>query len=263
MIQPSDSQSEVVPLTIKHPKNNHDNDGDNENKNGNDKSYGGDMDVDISESVTAIAKCGSTLELHALNDEESFSSAKQMLGHMLPVYGWLSSSSSSSKSTHMNNDGDVEMSGTAGDSGNSETATNKTTDKKGLIFDDLPFAKSQCQAAWVELCAFVLDDQVFRPSAKVKLELWKRILEGCILHSIDLEKQFLVRDLWKAVLGEDNDDNDNNNSSSKDGEISFCPSLFHAVIRRLQERAEGSSDVDTDSGLKCSSSLYVLQIKNY
>lgn len=230
MIQPSNSQSELVPLTTR--------------KKNND----GLDEMDIAESVTAIAKCGSTLELHALKDEESLYSAKQMLDLLLPVYDQIESSV---KERHVG-DGDVEMVGTIG------TYDNNGADPKNLaakrkkmrdaMFDDIPFANSQCQKAWFELCAFVHDDpaegkeSLFRPSASAKLRMWKRILEGSILQSIDLEKQFLVRDLWKATLGEEN------------GDVFMSRGLFNALVRRLSERADGADiGYDTDSEQKCSS----------
>ena len=70
---------------------------------------------------------------------------------------------------------------------------------------------------------------------------WKRILEGCILHSIDVEKQFLVQDLWKAVLGDEDDD-------VKEKTISR--SLFDAIVRRLAEQSS-ENGVEDDSELKC------------
>lgn len=179
-------------------------------------------DMSETETVTAIAKCGSTLEVNALSDEECLVSAKQMLGRRLRVY-------------------DVEMNQANGDGDGDGTMV------KQSIFEDLPFADSQCENAWTELCAFVdkdysrnsqgMKEEAFRPSARVKLELWRRILEGCILQSIDLEKQFLVRDVWKAVLGEDGDDKDSG----------FSKPLFDAVIRRLAEQS-------TESEFKCLSS---------
>jgi hypothetical protein len=47
-------------------------------------------------------------------------------------------------------------------------------------------------------------------------------MEGAILQAIDLEKQFLVRDLWKSVLDEDDT-----------SDPPFPRALLEAVVRRL------------------------------
>jgi sister chromatid cohesion protein DCC1 len=174
----------------------------------------------VSESVTAIAKCASTLEMHALNEGESLAEAKRTLSRMLPVFD----------SYTEKRDEDVDMGGV-------DNADRGTT-KEG-IFDDLPFAQSQCQTAWLELCAFIHNGHGFRPSAGAKLEVWRRVFEGCILHNIDLERQFLVGDVWKATLGEDS--------------TLLSRGLFDAVVRRLAEAATG------DAELKCSSDPIVLE----
>lgn len=188
------------------------------------------------ETVTAIAKCGSVLELQGLSNEETFAAAKNMLAQLLRVWD--------DGMTFAKEDGDADMDG----SEDSELRTRRNILVKKTVIRDLPFADLQCQKAWIELCAFVPDNYqspngerpAFRPSAAIRLGIWKRILEGCILHSIDLEKQFLVRDLWKAVLGDDDDER----------EKAVAPSLFDAIVKRLAERT-GENDVGTDLELKC------------
>lgn len=218
IIKPSNGQSDVIPL-IKRQQD----DGD---------------DTGIApETVTAIAKCGSTLELQGLSNEESFAAAKSMLARILRVWdeGMI----------FENDDGDVDMDG----SEDTELATKRSRLVKKAVIGDLPFADLQCEKAWIELCAFVPENYksttgerlAFRPSAAIKLGIWKRVLEGCILHSIDVEKQFLVRDLWKAVLGDQDDD---------EREITVSQSLFDAIVRRLAERT-GENAVEGDSELKC------------
>lgn len=194
------------------------------------------------ETITAIAKCGSTLEMQGLSSEESFAAAKGMLVRILRVWD--------DKMTFNNDDdddGDVDMDG----SEDAELNATRSLLVKKAVIDDIPFADSQCRKAWIELCAFVPDNNykalsgerlAFRPSAAVKLGIWKRILEGCILHSIDVEKQFLVRDLWKAVLGDKDDDDVK--------EKTFSRSLFDAIVKKLAERS--SEDwVEDDSEVKC------------
>ncbi|OKL64022.1 hypothetical protein UA08_00247 [Talaromyces atroroseus] len=215
VIKPSDEKSEVVPLIAK------------KRRQSNDNSDINNDEMDIPESVTAIAKCASTLEIHALNHAESLAEAKRTLRRILPVYD------TNTMRGKRVDDGDVEMAGVH------DSNDNKRGITKDAIFDDLPFAKSQCQMAWFELCAFVPDDgglAAFRPSARIKLELWRMVLEGCILQNIDLEKQFLVADLWKAALGEDNDENGKE-------ETFFSKTLFDAVVRRLAEGNNADSEL--------------------
>lgn len=186
-------------------------------------------ELDLAETVTAIAKCGSTLELHTL---EEGSSATQLLERSLRLYDRLSV------------DGDVQMGGGLG----SASTLSERKRVKEEIFGDVPMSVAECESAWKELCAFVHSDTTttgdhfavtgFRPSARVKLDVWKRMLEGSVLQGIDMEKQFLVRDLWKAILDED-------------GEEPFPRPLFEAVVRRLAE-SSGSNDAQAyDSELKC------------
>lgn len=197
---------------------------------------GGDDTEIAPETVTAIAKCGSTLELQGLSNEESFAAAKSMLVRVLRVWD--------EGMTFDSDDGDVDMDGNE----DTEPMKRKLLVKRAVI-DDLPFADLQCEKAWIELSAFVPENYksqsgerpAFRPSAAVKLGIWKRILEGCILHSIDVEKQFLVRDLWKAVLGDEDDD---------DREKTVSRSLFDAIVRGLAEHT-GENGVEGDSELKC------------
>lgn len=206
-----------------------------------------DDDTEITpETITAIAKCSSTLELHGLSNEESFASAKSMLARILRVWD--------DGMTFDNDDGDVDMD----DSETAELNAKRMVAVRKSTIDDLPFADSQCQKAWIELCAFVPENYksaggerpAFRPSAAVKLGIWKSILEGCILHNIDVEKQFLVRDLWKAVLGDEGDD---------EREKTISRSLFDAIVRRLAE-STGENGVEGDSELKCLSCLLSLQM---
>ncbi|KKA25664.1 hypothetical protein T310_0304 [Rasamsonia emersonii CBS 393.64] len=208
--------------------------------NGSIPSDNGDAELDLTETVTAIAKCGSTLELHTL--EEGFS-ATQFLERSLKLYDWLSV------------DGDVQM-GEGGGLGSALTLSERKRVKEEIL-RDVPMSVSECESAWKELCAFVHSDTTtgdnsgltgFRPSARVKLDVWKRMVEGSVLQGIDMEKQFLVKDLWKAVLDED-------------GEEPFPQPLFEAVVRRLAE-SSGSNDAQAyDSELKWSNLDKVVSIR--
>lgn len=200
-----------------------------------------DNDTEIApETVTAIAKCGSTLELQGLSNEESFALAKSMLARILRVWD--------EGMTFDNDDEDVDMDG---GEATELLPMNRNMLVKKAVIGDLPFADTQCQKAWIELCAFVPGNYkspsgerpAFQPSATVKLGIWKRILEGCILQNIDVEKQFLVGDLWKAVLGDEDDDD-------HEREKTMSRSLFDAVVKRLAERS-GENGIDGAAELKC------------
>ncbi|OJJ51175.1 hypothetical protein ASPZODRAFT_138284 [Penicilliopsis zonata CBS 506.65] len=164
-------------------------------------------------SMTAIAKCGSTLELHT--PPEGFGVCL-MLQNGLRVYDRLSS-----EGPMMDMDMDMDMEDTSMGGGND---INQRVARERL-FADVPVSREQCEKGWVDLCAFVHGSPgtCWRPSAVVRLDVWKRVMEGSILQGIDLEKQFLILDLWKAVRDDDDDDD----------EEPFPRPLFDAVIRRL------------------------------
>ncbi|KAK2742917.1 hypothetical protein FQN57_005047 [Myotisia sp. PD_48] len=110
------------------------------------------------------------------------------------------------------------------------------------IFADMPYSLAECQRAWTQMCGFICLDRVlnkkacWRPSASVKLAVWKHVLESAMLHGIDLRKQFLVQDLWKAVIDAD--------------AAPFSRAVFEAVVRRLADRGD---EIDAHSGLKWAS----------
>lgn len=76
------------------------------------------------------------------------------------------------------------------------------------------------------------------PSAEMKLEVWKRVVEGSVLQGIDLGAQFLVNDLWKSVLDDE-------------GLAPFPRPLFEAVVRRICELPEGAERDFAESEMKC------------
>ncbi|KAJ5900811.1 uncharacterized protein N7473_004881 [Penicillium subrubescens] len=172
------------------------------------------------EAVTAIAKCGSTLELHV---SPGGFSAVPFLEKSLGLY---------EKRTG-DDDGDISMDETANGSGSlSPVETRKLRDR---VFADIPVSSAQCEAGWTGICAFVDEKQgaCWRPSARMRLNVWKRLMQGAILQGIDLEKQFLVWDLWKSVLDDDDD-----------SEPPFPRALLEAVARRLCVADEGPSLAD-------------------
>ncbi|KAL4787891.1 hypothetical protein BJX76DRAFT_353689 [Aspergillus varians] len=211
-----------------------DGDGDGE---GEDVDMNMDMDSDknlnIEGTVTSIAKCGSTLELH--KPAEGFS-ALPFLRPLLRVYD---------KGVWEDRDETRDEEGTVG-----PEATKMRRDVFDRLFADVPVSRAQCEREWVEVCAFfLLQNAVSKdsglvstsvcwwPSAEMKLEVWKRVVEGAVLQGIDLGKQFLVEDLWKSVLDDD-------------GLAPFPRALFQAVIRRIRELADGTEGGFAESEMK-------------
>ncbi|CEJ58283.1 hypothetical protein PMG11_06947 [Penicillium brasilianum] len=160
------------------------------------------------EAVTAIAKCGSTLELHV---PPGGFSAIPFLEKSLGLYERRSG----------DDDGDIAMDESS--NGAATLGLAETRKLRDRVFVDIPVSSAQCEAGWMEICAFVDETKgvCWRPSARMRLNVWKRLMEGAILQGIDLEKQFLVGDLWKSVLDED------------DTEPPFPRALLEAVARRL------------------------------
>jgi hypothetical protein len=158
------------------------------------------------EAVTAIAKCRSTLELHV---PPGGFSAVPFLEKSLGLYDRRSG----------DDDGDIPM-----DESSRGFGALGLAELRDRVFVDIPVSSAQCEAGWTEICAFVDEKQgaCWRPSARMRLNVWKRLMEGAILQAIDLEKQFLVRDLWKSVLDEDDT-----------SDPPFPRALLEAVVRRL------------------------------
>ncbi|EYE96617.1 putative sister chromatid cohesion protein Dcc1 [Aspergillus ruber CBS 135680] len=184
----------------------------NEVKNNDDDDMDMDMDMNT-ETMTSIANCGSTLELFM--PKEGFSAVP----FLVKTLGFYLGSED-------REDVDVDMA----DDAEGEYARN-ARNAMNALFADIPVSKAQCEQGWVELCAFVFHSNsstnnpganCWRPSATVKVDVWKRVVEGAVLQGINLEQQFLVKDLWKSVL----DDN---------GEEPFPRGLFEAVLRRVCE----------------------------
>ncbi|KAI9035617.1 putative sister chromatid cohesion protein Dcc1 [Aspergillus affinis] len=174
---------------------------------------GGDQDeLGLVETVTSVSKCGSTLELHT--PAEGFS-AVPFMERILSVYDVVSSEGS----------------------GQEEEDIDPIERQEVLqrVLADVPVSRGQCEQGWIELCAFVrprgeteteggqdVKGWCWRPSARVKVDVWKRAVEGSVLQGIDLGKQFLVSDLWRSVLEEG-------------GEEPYPQPLFEAVVRRVCE----------------------------
>ncbi|OJD28378.1 hypothetical protein ACJ73_00219 [Blastomyces percursus] len=192
--------------------------------------------------ITTIAKCNATLELVKL-DSNPYSTFPY-LQRALRVYSC----------THTEDDTDVEMSDAGNGNGAGGVSTAIATEIAGnkssimqrerrrairKVFDDVPFSPVECERGWVEVCGFVHPERhhgggdgdgrlsCWQPSALVKIQTWKKILDGAVLQGIDMEKQFLVRDLWRAVRDE------GDGSGNGTGNAGFPRPLFDALVRRL------------------------------
>jgi hypothetical protein len=170
----------------------------------------------VGDTVTAVAQCKATLELQKL---EARDSAIAFLRQSLRLYDQLPADADALRL-------DVGMA----DAGRIVMDIEKQRTKT-RAFADVPLSTAECERGWVEICGFVHDDPVnggsvcLRPSASVKLEMWKRIIEGSVLQGINLAERFLVRNLWKAVVDGD--------ATESSGEDPFPKGLFDAVVRRL------------------------------
>lgn len=184
--------------------------------NENDQNLG--LNLNVEGTVTSIAKCGSTLELHCPSEEEF--SAVPFLKAVARVYDrgvW---------EDEYGGGGGVE-----GRDGDTMPGTTKTrTEVLDRVFSDVPVSRAQCERDWVKMCAFITCDKssttCWRPLAEIGLEVLKRVVEGSVLQGIDLGRQFLVSDLWKSVLDDD-------------GLAPFPRGLFEAVLGRICELGEG------------------------
>ncbi|PYH86016.1 hypothetical protein BO82DRAFT_273812 [Aspergillus uvarum CBS 121591] len=182
----------------------------------------GDMDVDVdidvgvnlAETVTTIAKCGSTLELHV--PEGGFRAA-EFLGGLVGRFAPVTSGAAATGSAR---EGE-------GDAGAAEEDKVMET-----VFADIPVSRAECERVWVEGCAFVWRGRAWVPTPEIKMEVWKRVVDGAVVQGIDLRTQFLVDDLWKSVVVEDEDE----------VEGQFPRALFEAVVRRVVEGEEGNLD---------------------
>lgn len=183
-----------------------------------------DARLGTEDTVTVIAQCWSTLELK--DYEGGVSAAVSFLEKCLPV--------------HRLPDVEEDDMDLDDDPTTSAAATGMVDEKsvKDAVLRDVPLSPEECERGWIDICAFVDTDEMkaWRPSAKAKLEVWMKILEGSVIQGIELDKQFLVNDLWKAV-------------SDYDGEEpSFGKELFEAVVKRLLDQ-EASRPWETE--LKC------------
>ncbi|PYH43978.1 putative sister chromatid cohesion protein Dcc1 [Aspergillus saccharolyticus JOP 1030-1] len=170
---------------------------------------GMDVDLNLAETVTTIAKCGSTLELHV---PEGGFGARKILGSLLGRFASL---------------GDKRGVGGAGEVAAADTQVMEK------VFADVPVSRKECELGWVEGCAFVWRGKAWAPTPEVKMEVWERVVNGAVVQGIDLRKQFLVADLWRSVMLEEEEQ-----EGAEEGGR-FPQALFEAVVRRVVEVEEG------------------------
>lgn len=198
--------------------------------NGNDSESSIPKGGAFTEGVTAIAMCKSTLEAQKFVDGTS--GALAFLQKTLQVYD-----------TYDLEDDAMEIEKTSNAASNDLTNVTNINAVLSRLFDDVPFSAAECHQAWVDLCGFVHEDRsvgklaTWRPSAEVRLDVWKKIMEGSVLQGIDVEQQFLIGDLWASTVD--------------DTAELFPRGLFDAIIRHLMDDSDTKLQVLED--LKCKS----------
>ncbi|KAK2812975.1 hypothetical protein FQN50_000996 [Emmonsiellopsis sp. PD_5] len=174
--------------------------------------------LDRNDCVTAIARCGATLELVRVDGGAGGG------GNVVGCLRGLGRVFGGARMEGEAVDVDVRMGG-----GDWDGVTEKERGRVvRRIFADVPFSARECEVGWVEVCGFVYPEGNgegrlvgWWPSAVVRLEVWRRMVEGAVLQGIELGRQFLVRDLWRAV-GDD-----------VEGNVPFPRELVEAVVRRV------------------------------
>ncbi|EZF35170.1 hypothetical protein H109_04987 [Trichophyton interdigitale MR816] len=171
--------------------------------------------------ITAIAQCKSTLEVQAMASSET---ALRLLLAALAVY----------------DESDILMDERT-EEDDHPLSPSEIVHERSKVFADIPFSRAECERAWKHICAFVHKNKesgaigCHRPSARAKLMAWEKIIEGATLHGIDLGKQFLVEDLWSAVIEEA--------EHTVIDEYPFPRSLFDAIVRRLVDNSPIDGDL--------------------
>jgi hypothetical protein len=170
--------------------------------------------------VAAIGLCKSTLEVQPVKDANV--AVRQVLRRALSEYGVEDAEADADMM-------DVELSDDQQEEARKAIMTR--------LFADVPFSMAECERAWIDACGFVHEKKetgervCWRPTAQVQVSCWKKLLEAATLEGINLCKQFLTRDLWRAMDGE---------SSPP-----FPKSLFDAIVKRLMEE----SSMDATNGI--------------
>jgi hypothetical protein len=175
--------------------------------------------------VTAIGLCKSTLAVQPIKDAKV--AVRQALRRALSEYGVDDAEADADMM-------DVEL---------SDDQQEKTRTVMTRLFADVPFSMAECERAWLDACGFVHEKKetgelvCWRPTAHVQVSCWKKLLEAATLEGMNLGKQFLTRDLWRAMDGE---------SSPP-----FPKSLFDAIVKRLMEEPSMDATNGIYDRVKC------------
>ncbi|KAF2754359.1 sister chromatid cohesion protein-like protein Dcc1 [Pseudovirgaria hyperparasitica] len=120
-------------------------------------------------SVSAIASCSHTLELHPSKD-----SPLVVLRQLLPEYREAD---------------DVVL-------------LNNSARSKVEIFANIPSSDGECERAWGELCAFEVEGRSWCPSPAAIHEAWRVLLTAAIAESIPLISSFSLAKLHDTLMDE-------------------------------------------------------------
>lgn len=126
--------------------------------------------------ISAIAKCGSVLEAHPVN-ESPVSALREALTRIWHHESW-------------GGDSIAQFSG--------ELVRKRKED----FFADIPFSDAECEQAWVELCAFEFADGPVLPTLPTLWTYWKTIFTTAVAEGIDLGAQFQITHLAKTLQDE-------------------------------------------------------------
>ena len=184
--------------------------------------------------ITALGQCKYTLEVQPLRDKDA--QLRKAFCRAVRVY--------SEEDAEVDIDSGTDM--MDADYGHGTSAESAAIARE-RVFADIPFSHAECMQSWVTHCAFVHGSNqekgggacCYRPTAELKLSVWSKILDASVSEGLDLEKQFLVRDLWMAALGEDAE------------KPMFPMSLFDAVVRRVMDADVKEDAGSIDGGVKC------------
>lgn len=189
--------------------------------------YGNGVEEVKYDAVTAVGLCKYTLELQGIKDVEG--KVLEFMRGSVRVYDLADMEADAGGM-------DVDVDGATGSKEEKDRVLSR-------FFADTPFSPVECERAWTDICGFVHAAKgtselvCWEATARVKLAVWKKIVEGALLEGIDLGKQFMTRDLWRTVDAD---------GYGESGIAPFPRGLFDAVVRRL---VEGSTGVYED--VKC------------
>lgn len=212
--------------------------------------------------LTALGQCKSTLEVQPLREKDA--TLRKAFRRALRVYD-VEDAEEDAESREMDDDDDDQEEEENEDqdwAGGSRAAMAMALAME-RVFADIPFSRAECAHSWTRHCAFVHGSNetgtgetetetetekmekgkgkgkgkcCYRPTATLKLFVWRKILEAADAEGMDVERQFLAWDLWRAVL------------SGNGGGWLFPRGLFDAVVRRVMD---GDGDGNMEGNVKC------------